>query len=93
MRCSLPLLKRKWTNPTEKIVKTSLPYVIIIAACLFASCSENTKKFAMEVYETSAGGNQLTLLTDFELQHNASLLKILPEKQFQTQRPAGYFLH
>lgn len=38
----------------------------------------------MEVYETSASGNRLTRLTDFEPQPNAPVLDILPEKKYQT---------
>jgi glucosylceramidase len=65
-------------------MKTYLPYLIIFTAFYFISCNENKKKLVMEVYETSANGNQLTRLTEFEEQPNAISLKILPNEQYQT---------
>jgi glucosylceramidase len=65
-------------------MRTYLPMMMIFAAFCLLSCNESTKNLAIEVYETSANGNKLTRLSDFEPQPNAALLKILPEEQFQT---------
>lgn len=48
------------------------------------SCGEHNK-LKVEVYETSAGGNKLTTITDFSLEaEKTSLIELLPEKTFQT---------
>lgn len=65
-------------------MKTYLSFVIILTAAIFSGCSEESKELSMEVYETSASGNQLTRLSEFEAQSNESVVKVLPEKQFQT---------
>jgi len=48
------------------------------------SCSEKQKQLQVEVYETSASGNQLKKLTEFPSGDNAATIKLLPEETFQT---------
>ncbi len=42
------------------------------------------KQLSVKVYETSASGNKLSLVTVFSAQSNASVIKILPDQTFQT---------
>ncbi len=61
-----------------------------IMACLFlgfmVSCNheKQNKTLKVEVYETSASGNKLTKRQDFQAADSASLIKINPEKKYQT---------
>ena len=48
------------------------------------SCTENQKKLEVEVFETSANGNQLTRITEFTSGDSTVTIKILPEEKFQT---------
>jgi len=48
-----------------------------------SSCSQE-KKLEVEVYETSAAGNKLTLITEAVVSENASDIIIAPEEQYQT---------
>lgn len=48
------------------------------------SCSKNTKKLSVEVYETSANGNYLERLTDFESKESKVTIKLFPDSTFQT---------
>jgi glucosylceramidase len=65
-------------------MKANLVHLISFAVCLLASCNVNEKKLAMEVFETSAGGNKLTKLTGFEPNVNAMSIKLLPDQRYQT---------
>lgn len=42
------------------------------------------KQLSVKVYETSASGNKLSLVTVFSAQSNASVIKIFPDQTFQT---------
>nr|WP_255572937.1 glycoside hydrolase family 30 protein [Hanstruepera marina] len=50
------------------------------------SCNheKQNKTLKVEVYETSASGNKLTKRQDFQAADSASLIKINPEKKYQT---------
>ena len=49
------------------------------------SCNkEENKVLNVEVYETSASGNQLTKITEFSKSDSSSTIKILPNQKFQT---------
>ncbi len=50
---------------------------------MFSACNTN-KSLKVDVYETSAGGNKLTKVTDFKLNHSETVITILPEEEFQT---------
>jgi len=51
---------------------------------IMASCNEEQKQLEVKVYETSASGNKLTLVTDFSSLDTLETIKILPEKEYQT---------
>ncbi|NNE25566.1 MAG: glycosyl hydrolase family 30, partial [Saprospiraceae bacterium] len=51
---------------------------------LMLSCEEQTKQLVVEVYETSASGNKLQKLNNFEAAEIAASINLLPEKEFQT---------
>ena len=55
----------------------------ILALAIMASCTSE-KPLNIEVFETSASGNQMKRLTDFSSGENAVEIKLLPEKTYQT---------
>lgn len=58
----------------------TISFVFIVLLAI--SCNDN--KLAVEVFETSANGNKLTKLTEFESVDNFSTIKLKPETEFQT---------
>ena len=64
-------------------INTHYPYLLLITFMLSA-CESTVKKLEVEVYETSASGNQLKKLTPSEEQVESGTLKVLPEEEFQT---------
>ncbi len=56
---------------------------LIIFTFMATSCATDSS-LVLEVFETSAGGNQLTKLTDFESTVEKSTIKLSPETKFQT---------
>lgn len=56
-------------------------YSILIMLVVISSC--NDKTLNVEVFETSAAGNKLTPITQFENSENAIEIQILPEQKFQ----------
>lgn len=61
-------------------VKTSCMAILL---ALVAGCT-TTEKSSISVYETSAAGNKLTQIKDFESTKNNGSITILPEQEFQT---------
>lgn len=62
---------------------------IVAVILIFAVMSCNTEKkenqsLQVEVYETSASGHKLTRITEFPETDSAAVIKIKPEKKFQT---------
>lgn len=57
-------------------------YILIVA--VFMSACSKEKSLEVDVFETSASGNKLTKLTDFESQKIKSNIKLNPETTFQT---------
>ena len=60
-----------------------------IVCCLFIifmmhSCNNNSNDLKVEVYETSASGNQLSRVTEFPTSDVKTTIKLLPEQKFQT---------
>lgn len=51
---------------------------------MLGACNSDVKKLEIEVFETSADGNQLTPLTTFEAKEQKGTLAILPDQEFQT---------
>jgi len=64
-----------------RILKYGICALLIIT---IMSCSETKKELQVEVYETSASGNKLTRISEFTSVDSASVIKILPEKKYQT---------
>ncbi len=61
------------------------PYIILSTILLmFNSCAEETTPLKVEVYETSARGNQLTKITAFTNSESAKTIKLLPKEKYQT---------
>lgn len=57
-------------------------FLLLFALMLNACTTENSLE--VEVYETSAAGNQLKQLTDFNTEEKAISLQLTPEETFQT---------
>jgi len=51
---------------------------------ILMGCSVQQNKLEVEVYETSANGNQLKKLSEFLAAEDAVAIEILPNKKFQT---------
>ena len=64
-----------------KITRYQLYAFLLI---LMPAFSIAQKQLSVKVYETSASGNKLSLITAFSDQSNASVIKILPVLTFQT---------
>jgi len=62
-----------------KLLKHSLYSLLIIT---MLSCNTETP-LQVEVYETSANGNQLTRITEFPLDENVDSIQIIPEETYQ----------
>ncbi len=57
------------------------PYLLLVL--MLAACN-TAEQLEIEVYETSAAGNQLTALTEFSEVEGATEIKLKPEESFQT---------
>lgn len=64
-----------------KVLKWSLPLVFIM---VLSSCQMDSNQLAVEVYETSASGHQLTKRTEFTPNKEAIKIIVLPQDKFQT---------
>ncbi|MDP5081964.1 MAG: glycosyl hydrolase family 30, partial [Winogradskyella sp.] len=51
---------------------------------IIMGCTDERKKLNVDVYETSASGNQLTKIIEFTASDSAVVIKLNPEKTFQT---------
>lgn len=60
--------------------------VILLAVILMISCKEEVKKLSIEVYETSASGNNFTKLenTSQTSKDSVAIIKLFPEQKLQT---------
>ena len=65
-------------------MKKSGYYLLILSLFVMLVFSSCQKQLAVKVYETSASGNKLTLMTEFSAKGKASSIKILPGQTFQT---------
>ena len=57
--------------------------VFIIVMQMFSACNNN-KSLEVEVYETSAEGNQLTQIRDFSIEDTQVEITLNPDEEFQT---------
>lgn len=64
-----------------KLVKRFPLFFLVI---IMMGCTDERKILNVEVYETSAGGNQLTKITEFTESDSTVIIKLNPEKTFQT---------
>ena len=64
-----------------KILKNTILLVVIL---IMISCNKEHKTLLADVYETSASGNKLTQLSEFEKADDFTQIKLLPEKELQT---------
>lgn len=58
-------------------------YLTLISAIALVSCTTK-EPLPLEIYETAANGNQLTLVTDRPAADSGLLITLLPENRFQT---------
>ena len=58
--------------------------ILFTAILIMISCTEENKVLAVEVFETSASGNKLTKLTEFQSSDVKTTIKLVPEETFQT---------
>jgi glucosylceramidase len=74
--------KKLWLiDKIMKLLRFSICCLIITAM----SCNDQKQnELIADVYETSASGNQLTLVTEFEKLDSSTVIKINPDKKFQT---------
>ncbi|MDG5491345.1 glycoside hydrolase family 30 beta sandwich domain-containing protein [Psychroserpens sp. SPM9] len=63
-----------------KLIKPNL-YMLLLFAIM--SCTKKETALMVEVYETSASGNQLTKIKEFPSESNGDTITLIPEKTFQ----------
>tara|TARA_R110000787_G_scaffold59922_10_gene135877 strand:+ start:26971 stop:28470 length:1500 start_codon:yes stop_codon:yes gene_type:complete len=51
---------------------------------IMVSCNEKQEQLEVEVFETSASGNKLTKINEFQPSDSLETIKILPNKEYQT---------
>ncbi len=66
-------------------MKITTNYILILLIVLMSSaCDSNVEKLEIEVFETSASGNQLKKIINFEESENPVILEISPGNEYQT---------
>lgn len=65
------------------MIKNSF-YLLTLLILVMVSCNEKEEQLTVEVYETSASGNQLKRITEFPEVRNPIQIKLNPNEQFQT---------
>jgi glucosylceramidase len=58
--------------------------ILLFSFMTLTACDPGVKKLAVEVFETSASGHQLTPITEFDSQSDPIKLKIVPDEKYQT---------
>mgnify|MGYP000710264717 CR=1 FL=1 len=56
----------------------------IIAMAFLTNCNTESNKLNIEVFETSASGNKLSKLTEFQSSDVKTTIELVPEETFQT---------
>ncbi|MEQ9297034.1 MAG: glycoside hydrolase family 30 protein [Cyclobacteriaceae bacterium] len=59
------------------------PILSLLVLCIMLSACETSNPLPVEVYETSAGGNKLQKLDQFESSENASSIRLAPATKYQ----------
>jgi len=67
-----------------KSIKYGIYCLLLMTMSGKTEAKKELKGLKVEVYETSASGNQLTRITDFTKVDSATVIKVLPEQKFQT---------
>jgi len=57
---------------------------IVLATSFMLSCSKKEEQLKVEVYETSASGNKLSKVTEFQNSDVKTTIELVPEETFQT---------
>lgn len=57
---------------------------ILFLTYMLSACSSNDETLEVQVFETSAGGNQLAQITQFQPTKETSKITILPDQEMQT---------
>lgn len=70
-------------NNKIKMIRFRFPFVSLLII-VFMSCNSKQNKLPVEVYETSANGNKLKLITEYKPVGEAIAIKLLPDVKFQT---------
>ncbi|MCA6074660.1 glycoside hydrolase family 30 protein [Fulvivirga sedimenti] len=65
-----------------KLITKYIP--VLLSILMMGGCKTDMKAPAIEVYETSADGHKLTRLTSFDEESNRSVIKLIPEDEYQT---------
>ncbi|MGC1203323.1 MAG: glycoside hydrolase family 30 protein [Flavobacteriaceae bacterium] len=65
-------------------MKTLKNLIVFTATLIMISCNKENNVLAVEVFETSAKGNKLTKITEFQNFEDKVFLKLIPEQTFQT---------
>lgn len=65
-------------------MNTSKAFLILMVMVALSACNSQQNKLSVEIYETSAGGNKLSKITESESGSDALSIKILPDEKFQT---------
>lgn len=65
-------------------MKASNYYFYLFIFLMMYNCSEKPKELLVEVYETSATGNNLERITDFVKADSVATIKLLPNNKYQT---------
>ncbi|MEZ4883542.1 MAG: glycoside hydrolase family 30 protein [Chitinophagales bacterium] len=58
--------------------------ILLSLIMMFSACNEKVEPLKVEVYETSASGNQLKKLSEFSKAEKTETIKLLPDEKFQT---------
>jgi len=59
-------------------------YLYAFSLVIMGCSNQKQEKLSVNVYETSANGNKLTLITDFSSTDNAATVVLMPDQKFQT---------
>jgi glucosylceramidase len=65
-------------------MKTLKNIILFIVILIMTSCNKGNKVLEIEVFETSASGNKLAKVTEFENLEVKASIKLMPEETFQT---------
>ncbi len=65
-------------------MKISRKYLLIVLTFIMIGCNKENKTLGVEVFETSASGNKLSKITEFQSSDVIATIKLAPEQTFQS---------